>query len=80
MAIAREIYDGQLLKILLCDFTFHIRRNSRQAAIFLCDAVSKRIVHVFVVSTACQMCSEGKCKGGKKCQKTPKGILSDSFL
>lgn len=76
MTRARNIFNGQLLKIVLNDFTFHIRLNSRHAVIFMCDALSKMVVNVFVVSTACQLCSEGKCKGGDKCKKTPRGKFS----
>lgn len=70
------MYDNHLVKTLLLDFTFHIPRNARQAVIFMCDAVSKLIVYRFVASQACQKCSEGKCKGGNDCFKTPKGKLS----
>ena len=69
---AQRLYEDEESKVLLLDFVYHLRRISRQAAIFMCSWHSGLVVLPCIFSNFCQKCAQGNCK--KKCGKLPKGI------
>ena len=69
---AQRLFNDEELKVVLLDFVYHLRRISRQAAIFMCSWHSGLIVLPYVFSNFCQKHAEGKCT--RNCQKQPKGM------